>query len=125
MEKLKISVLAALLLTGAQAFAWHYPEPGNQELPFDKGEGTQELPYQITNAQQLAVLAYLVNNGASYEGQYFVLENDIDLNEGITFTADGPDKMAPWNGFQSALEIESLPSWDISTVRDTQSAAYT
>lgn len=92
MEKLKISALAALLLTGAQAFAWHYPEPGNQELPFDKGEGTQELPYQITNAQQLAVLAYLVNNGTSYEGQYFVLENDIDLNEGFTFTAEGPDK---------------------------------
>ena len=44
------------------------------------GEGTEEAPYQINSAADLAYLRNTVNNGESYEGKYFVLNVDINLN---------------------------------------------
>ena len=56
------------------------------------GAGTQESPYLIENAAQLAHLAYIVNNGigANYyyivgAGTYWKLMTDIDLNGSETF----------------------------------------
>ncbi len=47
---------------------------------FAGGEGSENNPYQIANAEQLAKLSDDVKNGNTYEGKYFVLINDIDLD---------------------------------------------
>lgn len=44
------------------------------------GSGTEEAPYQINSAADLAYLASSVNSGTTYEGKYFVLNVDINLN---------------------------------------------
>ena len=44
------------------------------------GNGSEQSPYLISNAQDLADLANAVNGGESYSGAYFKLENDIDLS---------------------------------------------
>lgn len=77
------------------AYGWEYPEH-TQALPYEEGMGTKELPYIITTAQQLADLAYYVNtsttpNDDNYEGAYFKLGNDIDLNPGIVFDPDNAE----------------------------------
>ena len=71
------------------AQGWSYPTEQIQDLPYEDGMGTEEAPYRITNAQQLANLSYYVNNGVGYEGIYFALAADIDLNPGYTFGKDG------------------------------------
>ena len=43
------------------------------------GDGSSDNPYKIETAEQLADLASAVNNGASYEGAYFLLTGDVDL----------------------------------------------
>lgn len=48
------------------------------------GEGTKENPYQISNAAELAKLANDVNAGGNWSrGKYFVLTDDIILNENL------------------------------------------
>ncbi len=47
---------------------------------FDGGAGTQEDPYQIATAGQLAKLALDVNQNVNYDGMYFVLTDHIDLS---------------------------------------------
>ena len=44
------------------------------------GSGTSGSPYLITSAQELAGLAYMVNNGNTYSGRYFRQTRDIDLS---------------------------------------------
>lgn len=90
MTKYLLTLLAMLPFS---AQAWEYPE-FTQELPYEEGMGTQEIPYVIKNAQQLANLAYYVNNGTSFAGQYFKLGNDIDLNPGFTFNPDDENSYA-------------------------------
>ena len=46
---------------------------------FSGGDGTVNAPYEIKTADDLFALAEAVNNGTSYEDQYFRLTNDIDL----------------------------------------------
>jgi len=49
--------------------------------PFDGGDGTSEATaYEISTENQLAQLAYNVNNGNNYSGKYFKLTSDIDLS---------------------------------------------
>lgn len=43
------------------------------------GKGTEDEPYQIGTAQEMAWLAYAVNNQMESEGYYAVLTADIDL----------------------------------------------
>ena len=47
---------------------------------FEIGEGTEATPYLISNGEELAYLAEQVNNGTIYEGVYFQLTSDINLN---------------------------------------------
>jgi len=47
---------------------------------FADGSGTPKDPFIIDKASQLAFLASNVNNGNDYEGKYFKLNCDIDLN---------------------------------------------
>lgn len=44
-----------------------------------EGDGTKESPYRITNASELALMAYWVNNGYTNSQDYFSLENNISL----------------------------------------------
>lgn len=48
---------------------------------YEGGTGTKDDPYQIAGGSQLALLAYEVNNGDTHEGDYFVLIQDIYLND--------------------------------------------
>ena len=54
---------------------------GSVAPSFEDGEGTESNPYQLATGSQLAYLAQQVNLGISYSEKYFVLCNDIDLND--------------------------------------------
>ncbi len=82
MKHLSIRVLSTLILLSvvnlfitAQTI-WD----GTTKVFFD-GEGTQENPYLISTASQLAGLAQYTNKGLSVKGEYYRLENDIFLND--------------------------------------------
>lgn len=54
-----------------------------------KGNGTKDTPYQISTALELAWLSYQHTILSAYkEGSYYVLTNDIQLND-ETFSLDG------------------------------------
>ena len=46
---------------------------------FAAGTGTENDPYQISTAAQLAYFAKTVNSGKWYDGEYIILKNNIDL----------------------------------------------
>lgn len=70
-----------LIQTSLLASAWTYPDGIEVNAsPFEEGFGTEESPYIIRNAQQLADLSWFVNQGKNTEA-YFALGNDITLNE--------------------------------------------
>ena len=87
-------VAAAMLLAnalvnlggGGVAFAadtsWSYPT-SKPKTHFGGGTGSQSDPYLITSAQELANLAYMVNDGEYYKGKYFKLTTDITLNDNV------------------------------------------
>ena len=66
-----------------------YPKKYSVDLYADQfagGTGTKDDPYQISNDMELAKLAYDVNNGsmgAKFNGSYFVLTNDISLDDAL------------------------------------------
>lgn len=66
----------------AAAVTWNYPsaEPAS---PFAGGDGSEASPYQIATAQQLANMAWLVNNNSAYRTKYYELTDDIVLNKGL------------------------------------------
>ncbi len=73
------------LLFSVKAQAWD----GSTEASFASGSGTKSDPYVIKTADQLSYLAKNVNGANSYSGVYFVLGNDIVLNdENFVFDAD-------------------------------------
>ena len=47
---------------------------------FAGGTGTEADPYQIASAEQLAKLSKDVGEGTSYQGNYFILTENIDLS---------------------------------------------
>ena len=86
---LLILLLIAVGMTKAQAQVSTWD--GSWE-PWTNGNGTENDPFLIENAQQLAYLAYQVNNGldANNEyvvgyGKYYRLMTDIDLNGNESF----------------------------------------
>ncbi len=57
---------------------------GDVATSFQSGSGTSEDPYMITKGSQLAYLASQVNDGTTtYDGVYFKLGNDLNLNNQI------------------------------------------
>ena len=58
------------------------------DVRFSGGNGLPGNPYLISTAQDLFDLAKAVNKGTSYEGEYFRLTDDIDL-EGKAWTPIG------------------------------------
>ncbi len=65
--------IEAVVTTGAK---WD----GTVATSFSGGDGTSGKPYLILDGSELAYLAQQVNNGNSYDGKYFQLAGDIDLN---------------------------------------------
>ncbi len=65
--------IEAVVTTGA-------PWDGSVATSFSGGDGTQSKPYLILDGSELAYLRSQVNNGNTYDGKYFQLVGDIDLN---------------------------------------------
>lgn len=89
-----LSMLLSVLPAAAQGegAAWTYPNAVPSEI-CSAGTGTADDPYQVTAAQQLANIAYLVNETEeTFAGKCFILKNDIVLNSGVlTAVAGGTD----------------------------------
>ena len=79
---------------------------GNVSDGFQSGSGTRADPYQIATPEQLAYLAYSVNNGNAYSGKYIVLCNDIFLND-TTNWKNWPTE-APANTWTSIGNAEKI-----------------
>ena len=47
---------------------------------FAGGSGTSSSPYQISNAAQLAYMAYLVNSNTTYRNKYYLLHDRISTD---------------------------------------------
>ena len=75
----KIYIMMLLVLTGTMALAqtsvWH----GGRQI-WTRGTGTENDPFLIESADNLAYLAYVVNKGYDTKDMYFRLTTDIDLN---------------------------------------------
>lgn len=67
-------------------------------VAFTKGNGTEDDPWRIENAEQLAYLAQQVNNGTNYEKKHFLLVSDLDLR-GKEWTPIGTYSKSFWGGF--------------------------
>lgn len=88
-----LSMLLSALPAAAQGVeAWTYPTAEPTEI-CSAGTGSADDPYQVTDAQQLANIAYLVNETEeTFAGKCFILKNDIVLNSGVlTAVAGGTD----------------------------------
>ena len=55
------------------------PWTGNVATKFAGGDGSEESPYLIQNANQFAYFAQQVNDGNSYEGKFIQLDINLDL----------------------------------------------
>ena len=64
---------------------------------FHSGTGMEDDPFIIFDGNELSYLAQSVNNGNSYENKYFILNNDINLNNKV-FTVIGNDADHPFLG---------------------------
>ena len=88
-----LSMLLSVLPAAAQGEgAWAYSTAEPTEF-CSAGTGTADDPYQVTAAQQLANIAYLVNETEeTFAGKCFILKYDIVLNSGVlTAVAGGTD----------------------------------
>ena len=81
------------------------------------GSGTEEAPYQINSAADLAYLASSVNSGTTYEGKYFVLNVDINLNSHL-WTPIGTTKS---NSFAGTFDGNGKKIYNLAVATD---AAY-
>ena len=75
----KIYIMMMLVLAGTMAMAQTSVWDGSRAV-WTQGSGTENDPYLIESAQNLACLAYMVNKDFDTEGMYFKLTTDIDLN---------------------------------------------
>ncbi|MGM9643081.1 MAG: GLUG motif-containing protein, partial [Eubacteriales bacterium] len=106
-KSLSIALILAMLLTLVSvtaSAAWD----GTTVSASLEGEGTQDSPYLVQTAEDLAFLAKSVNEGNTYEGKYIVQTADIDLG-GKEWTPIGHQKIngaetdAPFSGVYSGL----------------------
>lgn len=96
MKKSLISLAATLLCAASISSA------SALEL---EGNGTEKTPYLIKSTNDLDALATSVNNGTSYEGVYFQLENSLDYENqnytpiGTLYKENGKTVNRPFKGF--------------------------
>ena len=72
--------------------------------PFSQGDGTQQKPYVIKDAQKLALFAKSVDEGTEYEGKFIVLKNDIDLSEIDNWNPIGEEKTSEGKIFKGSFD---------------------
>lgn len=80
--RLALLALAALVWIAVPVSARAETDVWNGTIAsgFAVGTGTENDPYQINTAAELAYFAKSVNAGNWYDGEYIVLKNDLDLN---------------------------------------------
>ena len=93
----KIFIIMLLVLASTMALAqtsvWH----GGRTV-WTRGSGTENDPFLLESADNLAYLAYVVNKGYNAEGIYFRLTTDIDLNgsEDLQWVPIGSGYLGRW-----------------------------
>lgn len=96
LSMLLCAALALTLLLVTTAYAadtWD----GTAATSFAGGDGSTGDPYQIASGAQLAYLAQQVNGGTSYASAYFVLTDDVNLNN-IAWVPIGSSNFNPFAG---------------------------
>lgn len=90
---------------------------GSVASAFAGGDGSENDPYEISTAPELAFLAKAVNEGESFCGKYFSLNNDLNLND-LEWTPIG-------NGIHAFMGIFDGNGHIIENLRISQSIHYT
>ena len=98
----------AVVPTSAEVSAWD----GSVAAGFESGSGTEEDPYIIKTAPQLAYLAQRVNSGRTYEGQYILLVNDIVLNTSDMFATDENGNITGAASGKTPTEWTAIGNWN-------------
>ncbi len=70
---------------------------GSSATEFNEGSGSADDPFQISTGAHLAYLAEQVNDGEEYEDTYFILTDDINLNN-QPWTPIGSETTTPFRG---------------------------
>ena len=81
---LVISIIIAssiLVINKIKASKSNNTSSQGEKSEFFSGMGTEESPYLIQSATDLANISKSVNNGKNYTQRYFKLMNDIDFAE--------------------------------------------
>ena len=91
------------------ADSWSYPT-SKPDGKFGGGSGSSYDPYLINNAQQLADLAYLVNDGEEFEDKYFKLTNDITFNDDV-IADDGKTLKNSLDTYKHWIPIGDYGTW--------------
>lgn len=80
--RLALLALAALVWIAVPVSARAETDVWNGTIAsgFAVGTGTENDPYQINTAAELAYFAKSVNDGKWYDGEYIILKNNINLN---------------------------------------------
>lgn len=83
---------------------------GNTASTFAGGDGTDKRPFKISNGEELAYLAHKVNSGIDFNKCFFVLTNNIDLNNvewipiGSGFT---PKKKYEYSDYSKIIHVDN------------------
>ena len=105
---LLVLIFASLMPTASAA-----PEiwDGKRAFAFAGGSGTKDDPWQISNGAELAYMAHVFNTtvlkdtGETYGHDYFVLTNDIYLNDVSNYDNWGLGKDAPANKWANPIGL--------------------
>lgn len=76
--------------------------------PWTNGEGTQENPYLIENAQNLAYFSEQIADGETYSGKFFKLTTDLDMG------GDTGQKFPMIGKFDKYFDSETMQTVDSS-----------
>ena len=92
-------------LAGPENTDKFWTDDGIRGTHFSGGAGTEASPYLIGSAEELAFLAYQVNeNGQIFAGKYFALTADVDLSDyywrpiGLEYDSAGQNLTRPFAG---------------------------
>lgn len=95
---------------------------GSSSSGFRFGDGSQASPYLITKASELSYLAKQVNSGNSFDGKYFQVTNDINLDS-RNWTPVG-NTTNPFQGIfdgaghiiaNATIAIDSIPTGNVDS----------
>ena len=125
---IKAVIISLLVLLSSTCFSLicinAYTSFANQEvnapIAFSGGRGTASSPYLISSISDLQTLAAYVNDGYSYNGEYFKLKNDIDFSSG-NFSGIGSGSESSGKFFAGKFNGDG---WCIKNVKITGTYSY-